>query len=178
MLIAPATRHDAEPLAALVNRAYRGESAEAGWANEAGLLTGQRTDPDALRTILDLGGATILLARDEQDGPLIGCVSVEPATGSIWYLSMLTIDPGRQDGGLGRGLLAEGERFAGVRGATRIRLTVIQVRAALIAWYQRRGYRLTGETEPFPYNDERFGTPLRPDLHFAVMDKELTPRSA
>jgi hypothetical protein len=35
------------------------------------------------------------------------------------------------------------------------------------------GYRRTGATQPFPYGDERFGTPLRDDLHFIVLEREL-----
>jgi hypothetical protein len=50
---------------------------------------------------------------------------------------------------------------------------VVNVRDALIAWYLRRGYRKTGETEPFPYSDDRFGAPLRDDLSFLVPEKEL-----
>ena len=43
-------------------------------------------------------------------------------------------------------------------------MTVISVRDELIAWYERRGYRRTGELSPFPYGDERFGIPQRDDL--------------
>jgi hypothetical protein len=52
-------------------------------------------------------------------------------------------------------------------------LTVIAQRVELIAWYERRGYRCTGETRPFPYGDERFGVPLRDDLTFTVLVKDL-----
>lgn len=52
-------------------------------------------------------------------------------------------------------------------------MTVVNVRDTLIAWYVRRGYRLTGEREPFPYGDNRFGTPLRQDLHFEVLEKRF-----
>jgi hypothetical protein len=52
-------------------------------------------------------------------------------------------------------------------------LTVIAQRLDLIAWYERRGYVRTGERRPFPYDDERFGIPLRPDLEFAVFRKPL-----
>jgi hypothetical protein len=52
-------------------------------------------------------------------------------------------------------------------------MTVIAQRAELIAWYERRGYVRTGETRPFPYGDERFGRPLRDDLHFVVLEKQL-----
>jgi hypothetical protein len=47
------------------------------------------------------------------------------------------------------------------------------VRETLIAWYERRGYVLTGETQPFPYGDERFGRPLRDDLHFVLLEKNI-----
>ena len=172
MHIRPALLDDVPAIATLVNGAYRGDSAKAGWANEAGLLEGQRTDEAALRAAL-AGPATILLFREHPEAPLAGCVSVEPADGTVWYLGMLTIDPSRQADGLGRRLLEAGEAYAQARGATRIRITVIQLRATLIAWYERRGYGLTGATEPFPYEDQRFGIPLRDDLHFVVLEKAL-----
>jgi hypothetical protein len=52
-------------------------------------------------------------------------------------------------------------------------MSVVNVRDALIAWYVRRGYHKTGETEPFPYGDDRFGAPLRDDLSFLVLAKDL-----
>jgi hypothetical protein len=65
------------------------------------------------------------------------------------------------------------EAYAKARGGKTMRMTVISVRDTLIAWYERRGYRLTGQTEPFPYGDERFGKPQRDDLHFVIMEKAL-----
>jgi hypothetical protein len=71
-------------------------------------------------------------------------------------------------------LLADAEQDARRRwGVTAVHMTVIAQRAELIAWYERRGYRATGETAPFPYGDARFGEPLRPDLHFVVLRKAL-----
>ena len=52
-------------------------------------------------------------------------------------------------------------------------MTVIRQRDDLIAWYERLGYRWTGQTEPFPYGNERFGIPRRPDLEFLVLSKPL-----
>ena len=52
-------------------------------------------------------------------------------------------------------------------------MTVVNVRDVLIAWYLRRGYHETGETEPFPYGDDRFGIPQRDDLCFVVLEKDL-----
>ena len=54
-----------------------------------------------------------------------------------------------------------------------MQMTVISLRHSLIAWYERRGYRRTGASEPFPYGDERVGVPLRDDLHFVVLEKFL-----
>ena len=52
-------------------------------------------------------------------------------------------------------------------------MTVITQRAELIAWYERRGYALTGERRPFPAHDPRFGKPRRDDLEFVVLGKPL-----
>ena len=37
-----------------------------------------------------------------------------------------------------------------IANATRVEMTVIAERAALIAWYERKGYARTGERRPFP----------------------------
>ena len=50
-------------------------------------------------------------------------------------------------------------------------MTVIRQRPELIAWYERRGYRRTGENRPFPYGNPRFGLPTRDDLVFDVLKK-------
>jgi hypothetical protein len=55
----------------------------------------------------------------------------------------------------------------------RVEMTVIDIRAELIAWYERRGYVRTGRTKPFPYGDERFGIPQRDDLRFEYLSKDL-----
>jgi hypothetical protein len=52
-------------------------------------------------------------------------------------------------------------------------MTVIVQRTELIGYYERRGYRRTGELHPFPYGDERFGLPQRDDLAFELLVKAL-----
>ncbi|MEO7251643.1 MAG: GNAT family N-acetyltransferase, partial [Arenimonas sp.] len=70
--------------------------------------------------------------------------------------------------------LAEAERIvAGQWGCPTMRMTVIDVREELIAFYERRGYRRTGIKKPFPYGDARFGLPKRDDLRFEVLEKSL-----
>lgn len=176
MIFAPAAESEFPAIVALVNSAYRGEGAQAGWTTEAGYIDGQRIDLDSLRQDLaEAPNAVLLTLRDEADGPLLGCVWIEPDAeapeGDAWYLGMLTIRPDQQDRQLGRALLAQGEAYAQARGAARVRLTVVHLRDTLIAWYQRRGYALTGETKPFPVGD-RFGKPQR-ELSFVVLEKTL-----
>ena len=115
----------------------------------------------------------MLLTLRDDDGALLGSVWLEPRFVDAWYLGMFTIRPDLQSRGLGRVLLEESERFARSRGARWMRITVIQLRAPLIAWYERRGFRATGESVPFPYGDERSGIPLRDDLQLLVFEKPL-----
>ncbi len=117
--------------------------------------------------------AFLLTYRAAPDGEVMGTVWLEPVQGGVWYLGLLTVRPELQDQQLGRGLLAAAEAYATQRGARRMRLSVVNVRSTLIAWYERRGYRLTGESQPFPYDDERFGRPLRGDLSFLFLEKKL-----
>jgi ribosomal protein S18 acetylase RimI-like enzyme len=173
MIFFPATPPDIDELVLFINGAYRGKSAELGWASEGKLISGQRIDADMLAEMLSAGD-TILLMRDQTASPLAGCVSIKPTDNpSIWYLSMLAIDPLRQAEGLGRTLLSEAESRIKAQGATRVKITVIWVRQALLEWYERRGYQPTGQTEPFPYGNERIGVPLRDDLYFVELEKSL-----
>ncbi len=174
MPLYPVTDIDIPAIADFVNAAYRGDSSRMGWTTEADYLDGQRTDPALLRADLAAHpGAMLLALRDAQDGPLLGCVWLEPVDGEVWYLGMLTIRPDLQARRLGRTLLCGAEAAAKERGARRIRMTVVNIRDTLIAWYLRRGYKLTGETKPFPYGDSRFGEPRRDDLIFVVLEKQL-----
>jgi GNAT superfamily N-acetyltransferase len=119
-------------------------------------------------------GAELLVMRDGEGEPLLGAVWLEPVgDGATWYLGMLTVRPDLQDRQLGRTLLAEAEAWAGKAGARRIRMTVVGIRDSLIAWYQRRGYVLTGETRPFPYENREIGVTDRRDLDFVVLEKAI-----
>lgn len=171
-LIRVATPADLDPLLALVHRAYRGDSARTGWTHEADLLDGQRTDADSLRDTIADPAQRILIA--EQDGAMLGCVTISDQGAGTAYLGMLAIDPDRQATGLGRVLIAAAEAAAaGLFEAKTVEMTVITQRAELIAYYERRGYARTGEERPFPLDDPRFGIPKRRDLSFVVLAKRL-----
>jgi len=162
---------DIPALVALVESAYRGESSRVGWTTEADLLGGQRTDAEDIAALLGDAAARILLAVEAED--VVGCVLLRREPGGA-YLGMLAVKPALQTRGLGKALLAEAEgRARGELGAARVRMTVIEQRTELIAWYERRGYRRTGATEAFPYGNPRFGLPKRPDLRFVVLEKPV-----
>ena len=162
----PATRDDVAGLHALIERAYRGDTARAGWTHEADLLFDARTSAAELSALIADPERVVLLAL--RDGVLIGCVQVARAGDDLAYLGMLTVEPTLQAGGLGRRLLAAAEDHARLRfGAQRMEMTVIRTRGELIAWYQRRGYAPTGEERPFPVS------PPRPELGFIVLEKRL-----
>jgi ribosomal protein S18 acetylase RimI-like enzyme len=163
---------DIAEIAELTNWAYRGTGEVASWTVES-YLEGERTTPETLRADLAAKPAAHLLIWRGEAGELLGHFWLEPFDGVAWYLGLLSVRPDRQDQQLGRRLLAAGEAYARARGAARMQLTVINVRDTLIAWYQRRGYALTGEVRPFPYGDDRFGKPQRDDLSFVVLEKAL-----
>jgi GNAT superfamily N-acetyltransferase len=149
-----ATLADVLRLRALVERAYRGESARFGWTHEADLLDDERTSNASLAHTIADPGSRIIMA--EADGALIGTVTVSDlgmtdAGTTRAYLGMLCVDPALQAAGLGRALIAQAETVArDVFGAQVMEMTVIDRRADLIAWYQRRGYVLSAQTRPFP----------------------------
>jgi ribosomal protein S18 acetylase RimI-like enzyme len=174
MLLNPATEADYPAIAALANIAFRGAGPEAGWNSEADYIAGPRLTESLLQADLASRPASHLLTyRDDPNGPLLGTILLEAKENGVWYLGLLTVRPDLQNRQLGRALLAAGEDFAKERGARRIHMTVVNVRATLIAWYERRGYTLTGETLPFPYDDRRFGEPLRDDLSFVVLERDI-----
>ncbi|MET9467380.1 GNAT family N-acetyltransferase [Streptomyces sp. NPDC006544] len=166
-----AVEADIPALVELVESAYRGESSRAGWTTEADVLDGQRTDARGVAGIVAHPDGMLLVV--ERAGELVSCCHLEHR-GDHVYFGMFAVRPGLQGGGLGKEVMAEAERRAREQwGAKEMRMTVISVREELIAYYVRRGYERTGEMSPFPYGDERFGVPLRPDLAFELLVKTL-----
>ena len=166
-----ATVDDVPALVALVTSAYRGDASRRGWTTEADLLDGERIDPDVLSADIGRPRSRVLLA--EEDGRVLACVHIAEE-GGAGYLGMFSVRPERQGTGLGKRLMAEAERVAREEWALpAMRMTVIDLREELIAFYERRGYRRTGVKKPFPYGDPRYGLPKRDDLRFEILEKPL-----
>jgi ribosomal protein S18 acetylase RimI-like enzyme len=166
-----ATAADIDAIVALVESAYRGDASRQGWTTEADFLDGRRTGADDVSACLARERSRILLA--ERGDCLLACAHVAEEDGA-GYFGMFSVRPDQQGGGIGKHVLAEAERI--VRDEWKLpamRMTVIDIRDELIAFYERRGYHRTGIKKPFPYGDARFGLPTRDDLRFEILEKDL-----
>jgi len=192
MKVRRASLNDVNQLVALVNSGYRGAESEKGWTTESKFLGGQRTDSDEMTQLVQQPNACMLVypAEAAEGQELTGCVYLElqnppESTQSagksdelVVYLGMLTVKPDVQGKGLGKLLLQQAEtwiqRYFNPSGKqVRIQMTVITLRHELFEYYERRGFKRTGKTAPFPYGDLRKGNPLRNDLEFAYIEKVL-----
>jgi membrane protease YdiL (CAAX protease family)/GNAT superfamily N-acetyltransferase len=141
-----ATGADAAAIASLVNRAYRPLGQSPGWTHEAHLVEGDRISVAGVEALLAPGSVVLVASEGEA---IIGCVHIE-SRGDQAYIGMLTTEPARQAQGLGRQLLWQAERCARKHlRATGFRMSVLEARHDLLAYYARRGYEPTGESEPF-----------------------------
>ena len=145
---------DAEQITAVINAAFR--------IAEGFFVDGNRISLEEVQRSLTAG--VFLVAEDEQG--LSGCVYLEPR-GERAYLGLLSVDPSRQQTGLGSRLLAAGEEYCRSRSARFMDIYIVNLRTELPAFYERRGYVENGPT-PFPAD-----VPTKQPCHFINMSKPL-----
>ena len=168
--ITPLRDEDIASVIDLVNSAYRGEGSKKGWTTEADIITGNlRIDDVAVKDMLQKPGAVILTCK--AGNALYGCVYLDEEENGL-YLGMLSVSPDEQGSGIGKKLLEASEDHARKFNYDHIKMTVINIRHELIAWYERHGYKRTGETKPFP-DDGKFGRPTKP-IEFIVLKKMIS----
>lgn len=169
-MILHATAQDIPALVALINSAYRGEGSKQGWTTEADLIQGLRTDVEDLTEVFSEPGTTFLKFCDESSGTIIGCVRLQKK-GNRLYLGMLTVSPVVQAKGIGKQMLIKAEEVAKEQNCLAIFMTVLSIRAELVAWYERHGYQKTGEVLPFSPNPKFEITTQQ--LEFLVLEKPI-----
>lgn len=168
MSISIASKEDVQELAVLINSAYRGDASKKGWTTEADLLKGElRTDISTLTDLID-NPQSVILKYTTAENVIAGSVYLEIQKKGL-YLGMLTVSPLLQAAGIGRQILLAAEEYAKEKECPCIFMSVISVRHELIAWYERHGYKNSGETKPFP-DDDQFGIPTQ-FLEFIIMEK-------
>lgn len=149
-----ALRSDAEKITAVINAAFR--------IVEEFFIDGNRITLEEVQQSFARGA--FLVACDED--ALSGCVYVEPR-GERAYLGLLSVDPARQQKGLGSRLMAAAEQYSREQGARFMDIYIVNLRTELPPFYQQRGYSENGTT-PFP-PDVRTKQPC----HFINMSKPL-----
>ena len=145
---------DAEQIMAVINTAFR--------IVEEFFVAEDRITLEEVERLFTTG--TFLIA--EADSVLGGCVYVEPR-GERSYLGLLSVDPSRQQSGLGSLLMTAGEEHCRERGSAFMDIYIINLRTELAPFYEHRGYVETG-TLPFPPEIE-----TKLPCHFITMSKAL-----
>lgn len=185
---------DVDALERLLNRCYR--QAE-GWTNEADLVGGIRTTKDELLAVINdpkhyvfIYPKTTTSERDgKETGELLGCIAVDikddvatnqRAGNQKAYIGMFAVLPELQGLGVGHQILQAAETFAQrhlqantqtpAQNPARLTMSILSHRPELLAYYQRRGYRLNGNSMPFPV-DGNNGEPKRQDLELLELEK-------
>ena len=189
-----AEANDIDALEQLLNRCYR--QAE-GWTNEADLIGGIRTTKDELLAVIAdprhyifIYPKTTTGERDgEETGELLGCIAVDikdeadtnqHAGNKKAYIGMFAVLPELQGHGIGHQILQAAETFAqrhlqsntskSAQNSVRLTMSILSHRPELLAYYQRRGYQLNGNSMPFPI-DGNNGEPKRQDLELLELEK-------
>lgn len=156
-----ATVDDTQIVKDLIEASFRADDTRPGWTAHTALnqqfhltpseLAEMLTSPDRKVLLAYLSpttpsSATPAAANSAQELP-VGTVGI----GKRGRITMLAVHPSQHRTGLGRLILAEGEkRCIAEWGVTVLGLNALSSRERLVEWYERRGYVRTGETSRFP----------------------------
>jgi GNAT superfamily N-acetyltransferase len=149
-----ATPADAANVTAIINAAFR--------VAEEFFVDGNRITQAEVEKLLEKGVFLLAETGDQLDG----CVYVE-LRGERSYLGLLSVDPNRQQGGLGSLLMNAAESYCRERGAHFMDILIVNLREELPSFYRKRGYVENGTT-PFPEDVE-----TKIPCHFITMAKSL-----
>ncbi len=138
---------DVSVLFTLLNSSYRGDSAKRGWTYESDLVGGLRITEEELMKIISQQDDFFLLALAEEK--IVGCVQIIEGPEDL-YFGLLAVEPDLQNQSIGSKILSEIDRLALAKKKSCIRLVVIHTRKELIAYYERKGFKLSGESTEFP----------------------------
>jgi len=155
--IRSAVAQDAPVLARLINDAF---------TVEAFFKIGDRTSADEIVRMMEVPSGAEFLVLEEPPGVIAGTVYLK-FRGDRAYFGMLSIEPSRQGGGLGRLLIDAVEARSRERGCRAVDIHIVNLREELPPFYRRLGYVENGT---LPFSDaERASRPC----HFIVMTKAL-----
>lgn len=169
-----ATLSDISAITILVNSAYRGDSSRQGWTTEADLLEGTRIDDNEVQHLIEQDKSALLVCLQQNE--LIACVHLQATPEhrpDSAYFGLFVVKPILQGAGIGKQFMQEAENYVRKQWHCRwLWMTVIRVRAELIAYYERRGFVRTGKLKPFPA-EACNGIAKVEDLQMEILEKEL-----
>lgn len=143
---------DSQAISGLINSAYRGETSRKGWTTEADILDGLRTTTAEVGKLIKRDDAFVLIGVfNDEIVATVCCECQELAFKSTSHFGMIAVKPSLQNKGYGKSLIKAAEamtlrewRVVGFH------MSVISIRHELIAFYERLGYKRTGEFIDFP----------------------------
>jgi ribosomal protein S18 acetylase RimI-like enzyme len=147
----------------LVTEALANE--EKSWSGKPPFHPDEEVSVEEVRALIAAPRSRLLAALD--GGVVVGCVLVTRNAGGRSTLGLLGVDPRRRRRGLGAKLVVAAQAVAAETfGSVQIELCVLEGRAGLMAYYEKQGFRLTGE---------RRSVRRRPHaaMEFVVMGKTL-----
>ena len=143
--LVPAIIDHAEAIMELMNLSYRGKE---GWTKETDIVAGKRISLEDTKTLIQKDESRMLIASIE--GSVVACICLE-RKGDKVYIGSFAVAPAYQNMGIGKQVLSQAEEIAvNQMGAKELVMVVISQRQELIEYYERRGYRRTGQTEKYP----------------------------
>lgn len=149
----------------LLNSAYRGTD---GWTTEVDIISGKRADRNEIETAIKLPNSYFFVVN--QQNQLASCIHIVKENNHA-QLGFFAVQPSLQSNGLGTYVLEQAEIFARTRlYSKKLLMIVVSQRTELIAFYERRGYRRTGQVENLPAN---IGIPKRMNLTIDYLEKNL-----
>ena len=163
--LVPASIDDAEQITGLMNLSYRGKE---GWTRETEIIAGERISLDDTKLLIQKDNANMFLATIDE--AVVACICIEQ-TGNKAYLGSFAVAPSYQNMGIGTRVLSQAEEIATNQlKAKELIMVVVSQRHELIEYYERRGYRRTGQTEKYPVH-LNVGTPITDGLTIEYLTK-------
>ena len=152
----------------LVNSAYRGIDGPRRWTTEAHLVQGDRLILDDLRRLIADCDSEFFVGY--LDGNLISCIAIKKY-GPVTEFGTFAVDPSLQGFGYGKDILSFAESKASSYSSA-FQVTVVSQNSDLVGFYQRRGYKETGQRLAYPIG-QNVGKPKVKNIDLTVLQKNV-----
>ena len=193
VFLRPALTTDIPALTVLINRCYLFEE---GWTSESELVGGIRTNQNEIQSVIEDDNQHFFVYSQTnsehetvETGELLGCINIGMEDDGA-YIGFFAVNPELQGSGVGSIMLEKAEILAQQylteqrlaeqkqRDSTvdkkPIKMLVLKGRDKMLAYYQRRGYVCTGNTQSFQNDNESKGDNSKDsELHFTEIAKTI-----